>query len=94
MADLEEERRRIQENSDALWERGANLIRKAYYSRTGLSTPYKIWKDVNSQDNRISLERVKAWFRENVARTKPTGGGKNSFVAPRAYHEYQVEKFS
>ncbi len=93
MADIEEQRRRIQENNDALWERGANLIRKAYYSKTGLSTPYKIWKDVNSQDNRISLERVKAWFRENVARTKPTGGAKNSFVAPYAHFEYQVDIF-
>ena len=69
------------------------IIRKAYYSPTGLSTPYKIYKDVNTVDKRITLELVRQWFRENIEKTKQVGGAKNSYVAQRAFQEYQADVF-
>ena len=72
-------------------EQAFKLVRKTYYSKTGLSTPYKIYHDAHAIDKIISLEVVRKWFRENVERTKQVGGAKNSFVAPRAYHEYQAD---
>ncbi len=36
---------------------------------------------------------MRGWFRNNVERTKQVGGARNSFVAPRAYHEYQADLF-
>ena len=69
------------------------IIRKAYYSPTGLSTPYKIYKDVNSVDKRITLELVRQWFRENIEKTKQVGGAKNSYVAQRAFQEFQADVF-
>ena len=69
------------------------IIRKAYYSPTGLSTPYKIYKDVHSVDKRITLELVRQWFRENIEKTKQVGGAKNSYVAQRAFQEFQADVF-
>ncbi len=62
------------------------LIRKACYSKTGQSTPYKIWQDVHRQDTSISLEIVRQWLRETMERP-------NSFVAPRAYRDWQADLF-
>jgi hypothetical protein len=93
MVDIEEQVRIGEANRAAFEEAAFKQISKTYYSKAGLSTPYKIYQDVHSKHDKISLELVRQWFRENIARTKPTGGAKISWVAPRAYHEYQIDIF-
>lgn len=69
------------------------LISKAYYSMTGLSTPVKIYSDVKAINPTVRLSDVREWFRKNIEQKRQVGGAKNSFVAPRAYHEYQADIF-
>ena len=82
-----------EEINDAFEKLAYRLIRKAYYSPTGLSTPYKIYKDAHEQNKLITLELVRKWFRENTEKTKQVGGAKNSFVAQRAFQAYQADVF-
>ena len=68
-------------------------IRRVYYGEDGGSTPYKTYLDAKAIDPRITLDWVRVWFKKNVERTKQVGGARNSYVAPRAYHEYQMDLF-
>ena len=43
--------------------------------------------------SQITLDWIRGWFKTNVERTKQVGGAKNSYVAPRAYHEFQCDIF-
>ena len=44
-------------------------------------------------DKKITLELVRQWFRETIEKTKQVGGAKNSYVAQRAFQEYQADVF-
>ena len=66
MADIEEQVREGNAINAAFEAHAHKLIRKAYYSKTVLSTPYKIWQDASIQDKRVSLEIVRSCFRENI----------------------------
>ena len=68
-------------------------IRRVYYSKDGGSSAYKTYLDAKAIDPRITLDWVRGWFKNNVERTRQVGGAKNSYVAPRAYHEYQADLF-
>ena len=68
-------------------------IRKVFYAKDGGRTPYKTWLDAKAIDPRITLDWVRSWFNKNVEKTRQVGGAKNSYVAPRAYHEYQADLF-
>ena len=70
-----------------------DAISKVYYGPDGGRTAYKTYLDVREIDPEITLDWVRGWFRNNIERTKQVGGAKNSYVAPRAYHEYQVDLF-
>ena len=71
-----------------------DAISKVYYGPDGGRTAYKTYLDVREIDSEITLDWVRGWFRNILDRTKQVGGAKNSYVAPRAYHEYQVDLFS
>ncbi len=70
------------------------IIRKAYYSKTGLSTLYEPYLDVRTLHKRIHLELVRKWVREDIETTRHVGGANNSYVAPHAFHRYQAAFFS
>ena len=70
-----------------------DAISKVYYGPDGGRTAYKTYLDVREIDPEITLDWVRGWFRNNIERTKQVGGAKNSYVAPRAYHEYQGDLF-
>lgn len=72
---------------------GDDIISKIYRGPDGGRTPYKTYLDAREIDPTITLDWVRGWFRKNVERTKQIGGARNSYVAPRAYHEYQVDLF-
>ena len=69
------------------------LIRRAYYSGTGLSTANKIYLDVHPLDKRVTLSIIRDWFKENVPKIRQVSGPKNSYVAQHPYQEYQVDIF-
>ena len=69
------------------------LISETYYSPTGLSTPNKIYADVRAKNKAITLDLARQWFSENVEQTKQVGGAKNSYVAQRAFQEFQADIF-
>ena len=68
-------------------------IRRVYHGKDGGSSAYKTYLDAKAIDPRITLDWVRGWFKKNVERTRQVGGAKNSYVAPRAYHEYQADLF-
>ena len=68
-----------------------NTIRKVYFGKEGGRTVYKTYVDAKAIDPQITLDWVKGWFDKNVNRTRQVSGTKNSFVAPRAYHEYEFD---
>ena len=69
------------------------VIAKIYYGKEGRQTPYKTWLDAKAIDPRITLDWVRGWFKSNIEKARQVGGAKNSYVAPRAYHEYQADLF-
>ena len=70
-----------------------NPIAKVYHGKDGGRPAYKTYTDAKAIDPRITLDWVKDWFKRNVERTRQVGGAKNSYVDPRAYHEYQADLF-
>ena len=79
MADVEAENAATIEDRD-------KTIRRVYYGKDGGSTAYKTYLDAKAIDPRIPLDWVK-----NVERTRQVGGARKSYVAPRAFHEYQMD---
>ena len=63
-----------------------------YFDRSGLGSIATTFKDAKAKDKSITLVDVKAWFEKNIDRKKPMSGF-NSFIAPYAYYEYQVDLF-
>ena len=67
-------------------------IAKIYFSPTGFGSIKRTFEDAKQQDNTISLEDVKEFFRTRVEK-KDKAYGFNSFVAPRPYYEFQADLF-
>ena len=68
------------------------IISDIYFDRSGFGSIATTFKDAKAKDKSITLADVKAWFEKNVDRKRPMSGF-NSFVAPYAYYEYQVDLF-
>jgi hypothetical protein len=70
-----------------------NIIKGVYNSKTGFGSIERTYQDAKTKDPCITKAFVKHWIETNVERTRQVGRQKNSFVAPRAYHEYQADLF-
>ena len=70
-----------------------NLIRNLYFNESGFGSPFQIYKEAKATIPTITLDFIRNYLKTIIERSKPTGGGKNSFVAPRAYREYQRDVF-
>ena len=69
-------------------------IHLAYYNiDRGFKNSYETWKEVKSKAGGITHTYVKGWFARNVERTTKEGTGSNSFVAPHAKYECEVDLF-
>ena len=68
------------------------LISNIYYSPGGYGSVKNTYNDVVKKDFSITLDYVKDWFKRNIERTTQLKGF-NSYVAPRAYYENQVDLF-
>ena len=69
-----------------------DVISGIYYDRSGFGSRATTLKDAREKDKSITKEDVEEFFRKNVEeKRKPRG--ENSFVAPHAHFEYQVDLF-
>ncbi len=69
------------------------LIAKVFRGKEGGRPAYKTYLDAKAIKPGITLELVKGWLKQNIEPTRQVGGARNSYVAPRAYHEYQADLF-
>ena len=70
-----------------------NLIRKLYFNESGFGSPFQIYKEAKATIPTITLDFIRNYLKTIIPRSQATGGAKNSYVAPRAYHEYQIDIF-
>ena len=68
------------------------IISDIYFDRSGFGSQATTFKDAKAKDKSITLADVKAWFEKNLDRKRPMSGF-NSFIAPYAYYEYQIDLF-
>ena len=68
------------------------IISDIYFDRSGFGSIATTFKDAKAKDESVTLADVKAWFEKNIDRKKPMSGV-NSFIAPYAYFEYQIDLF-
>ncbi len=68
------------------------LIYDIYYNEAGYSSIKTTYSDAILKNNKITLTYVQTWFLENVV-NKRQPGGSNSFIAPHAHYEYQIDLF-
>ena len=67
-------------------------IHKAYYNPNGFGNNAVLLKDAQELDPTITMKDVVAWRSQNRERTKKMRGY-NSYIAPEAKYEYQVDLF-
>ena len=68
------------------------IINDIYYDRSGFGSRATTLKDAREKDKSITKEDVEQFFKSNIEeKRKPRG--ENSFVAPHAHWEYQVDLF-
>ena len=69
-----------------------DIISNIYYDRSGFGSRATTLQDAKKKDATITKEDVEEFFRKNVEeKRKPRG--ENSFVAPHAHFEYQLDLF-
>ncbi len=68
------------------------IISGIYYNESGYGSIKTTYSDARLKNNKITLKYVQEWFRTNVG-NKAQPGGTNSFIAPHAYYEYQIDLF-
>ena len=66
------------------------IASEIYYDRAGFGSIATTYKDAKKKDASITMQDVKEWFQENVERKKQLSGY-NSFIAPNADFEYQLD---
>ena len=67
-----------------------DTIAKVYFDPAGYGSVNKTLKDAKKKDKTITLEDVKNFFDLRVNKETNLKGA-NSFVAPYAYYEYQID---
>ena len=68
------------------------VISDIYFDRSGFGSIANTFKDAKAEDKSITMADVKAWYDKNIDRKRPMSGF-NSFIAPYAYYEYQIDLF-
>ena len=69
-----------------------DIISNTYFDRAGYGSRATTLADARKRDNTITMDDVNKFFSEHIEeKRKPRG--ENSFVAPHAYFEYQLDLF-
>jgi len=69
-----------------------DLLKKIYYDKSGYGSIKTTYDDARKKNKSISRDDVKDFFKEYVEQKKQLRGY-NSFIAPYANYEYQVDLF-
>ena len=69
-----------------------DIISKTYYDRSGYGSITTTYKDAKQKEQSITLNDVKEWFQKNIEQKKQLRG-KNSFISPHPYFEFQLDLF-
>ena len=69
-----------------------DIISEAYFDRSGFGSRARTLQEARRKDKSITAEDINEFFKKNLEqKRKPTG--QNSFVAPNAYYEFQIDLF-
>ena len=66
------------------------ILNKVYHDPAGYGSITSTFKEAYKLDKTITLNTVKQWFKSNLETTKQVKGS-NSFIAPHAHYEYQLD---
>ena len=69
-----------------------DIISKIYFDRSGYGSKKITLQDAKKVNKNINMNDVDEFFKKNVAEKKQLKGY-NSFIAPHAYYEYQMDLF-
>ena len=68
------------------------IIANIYYDKSGFGSKKTTLEDAKKKDKTITMQDVEEFFKNNIEeKRKPRG--QNSFVAPYAYHTFQIDLF-
>ena len=69
-----------------------DIISEVYFDRGGFGSKARTLQEARKKDKTITADDINEFFKKNVEqKRKPTG--LNSFVAPNAYYEFQIDLF-
>ena len=69
-----------------------DIIRKIYYDRSGYGSITTTYNDAKQKEQSITLNDVKEWYKRSIEQKKQLRG-RNSFIAPHPYFEFQSDVF-
>ena len=69
-----------------------DIISKIYYDKSGFGSKATTLRDSKEKDQSITMKGVEEFFRKNVEQKKQLRG-RNSFIAPHPYFEFQLDLF-
>ena len=69
-----------------------DIISNIYYDRAGFGSRAQTLKDSREKDASITKEDVEEFFKKNVEKKRKMRG-QNSYIPPRAFHEFQFDLF-
>jgi hypothetical protein len=69
-----------------------HILHIIYYSPDGYGSKLTTYKDARLKDPKMTMEYVSGWFDGHVINRKQPGG-RNSFVAPHPFYEFQIDLF-
>ena len=67
------------------------LLNKLYFDPSGFQSQQRLYKEAKQKYNTITMKDVKEWYANNIEKTRYYGT--NSFIAPRANYEHQIDVF-
>ena len=69
-----------------------DIIYNTYFDRGGFASKQRTLQEARKKDKTIIIEDINKFFSKNVEQKRKTAG-QNSFVAPNAYYEFQIDLF-
>ena len=69
-----------------------DIIKAIYFDKAGFGSKKQTLKDAREKDRTITMSDVDNFFRQNVEQKKQIRG-RNTFVAPEPFYEFQMDLF-
>ena len=69
-----------------------DIINKIYFDKAGFGSKKQTLKDAREKDKSITMADIDKFFNQNVEQKKQIRG-RNTFIAPAPYYEFQMDLF-